>query len=214
MSRPKREPKALRPTFAVVADGKTEKWYLEMLRQNEPDIIIHFKPQIPNKKKIEDQCELVRSLSENAGYTKVFWIVDLDAIIEDSRQVAKAKETPLQEFSRNTKKFEEDNNVEVIVNNLCLEFWFLLHFEKTSKYFNRCDEAEKQLKKHFPDYEKTEKFFKKQDNDIYLRLKDKLPDALKNSEALGKFNSNDPERAMCEMELFFELMSSIGGKVL
>lgn len=41
----------------------------------------------------------------------------------------------------------------IIVNNPCLEFWLLLHFEATSKYFDTCEGAEKQLK----DYEKTQK---------------------------------------------------------
>ncbi|MBP9134766.1 MAG: RloB domain-containing protein [Saprospiraceae bacterium] len=51
---------------------------------------------------------------------------------------------------------ENYENVVVIVNNPCLEFWFLLHFEKTSKYFNTCSSAETQLKKYLPNYEKTQ----------------------------------------------------------
>lgn len=187
--------------FAIVADGETEVWYLQMLKRNEPSIRVDIRPRLSNKKKLKDQHELVNNLS--ADYSKVFWIIDLDAIIEDSKQVAKGSETPLQEFCRYVKKFKEDKKVEVIVNNPCLEFWFLLHFEKTSKYFSRCEKTISQLKNHLPDYEKSQKFFTKQDNDIYLRLKNKLPDALKNSTVLGKFNNDDPERAMCEMEIFF-----------
>lgn len=201
-----------RPTFAVVADGETEMWYLQMLKRNAPAIRIDIRPQISNKKKMEDQRQLVRDLAED--YTKVFWIVDLDAILGNSRQIKKGKETPLDKFCKYAKEFETSKTVEIIVNNPCLEFWFLLHFEKTSKCFSQCEKAVTQLKNHLPDYEKSQKFFTKQDNDIYLRLKDKLPDARKNSTALGKFNSNDPERAMCEMEIFFNSLDQQRGKVL
>ena len=212
MSRRHRKPKKPRTTFAVVADGETEMWYLQMLKRNEPAIHVDIRPRISSKKKLEDQCDYVRNLAED--YTKVFWMVDLDAIFEDSRQVPKGKETPLEKFIKYTREFETNKTVEVIVNNPCLEFWFLLHFEKTSKYFSRCEKTISQLKNHLPDYEKSQKFFTKQDNDIYLRLKDKLPDALKNSTVLGKFNSDDPERAMCEMEIFFNSLVQQRGKVL
>jgi hypothetical protein len=95
-------------------------------------------------------------------------------------------------------------NVSVIVNNPCLEFWFLLHFEKTSKYFDTCALAEDQLRNHLNDYEKTQKYYTKQGNDIYLKLRPWLNDAIKNSISLGGFNEKEPYKAMCEMGDFFE----------
>lgn len=37
-------------------------------------------------------------------------------------------------------------NAVVIVNNLCMEFWFLPYFEKTSKHFDSSSSAEKEQK--------------------------------------------------------------------
>jgi hypothetical protein len=91
----------------------------------------------------------------------------------------------------------------VVVNNPCLEFWFLLHFEKTSKYFDTCSVAEIQLKKYLKNYEKTQKFFTKQNDDIYSKLKPNFQTAIKNSLALGNFDDQDLKKAMCEMELLF-----------
>ena len=93
--------------------------------------------------------------------------------------------------------------MKVIVNNPCLEFWFLLHFIQTSKYYRRCSDVTRVLKKYLNGYEKTEKFFKKRDNDIYLRLKPYLQKAIQNAAAIDVFDSENPEKAICEMyELF------------
>ena len=79
-----------------------------------------------------------------------------------------------------------------------------MHFERTSKLFTDCNSAEKQLKKHLTDYEKTRKYFTKQDNDIYLKLKHKLSDAKVNSKNL-KFDKYNTNKAICEMNSLFEI---------
>lgn len=78
-----------------------------------------------------------------------------------------------------------------------------MHFEKTSKYFDNCTSAEKQLKRHLKDYEKSKKYYTKQDNDINLKLRPNLSTAIKNAVFLGSFNEENPKSAMCEMELFY-----------
>jgi hypothetical protein len=191
------------PSFALVVDGETEVWYLQMLKRNERDIRVSIKPEIPNKKSVEDQYNLVCDLS-GKEFTKVFWVIDLDTVIKEDNEGPKGKKSPLKTFEEyRTDLITNYPNVVVIVNNPCIEFWFLLHFEKTSKYFNNCSGAETQLKKHLKNYEKTQKFFTKQNDDIYLKLKTKLKVAIDNSLALGSFDNNNPKKAMCEMELLF-----------
>ncbi|SFC31051.1 RloB-like protein [Flexibacter flexilis DSM 6793] len=191
------------PSFAVVVDGDTEVWYLNMLKRNERNIRVSIKPEIPNGKSIRQQYDLVRELS-GKEFTKVFWIVDLDTIIKEENEAQKGRKSPIKIFQEYRNKLVKDfKNVVVIVNNPCLEFWFLLHFEATSKYFEKCAGAETQLKKHLTAYEKKERFFTKQDDDIYLKLQPHLQTAIKNAIALGNFSNDAPQRAMCEMELFF-----------
>lgn len=190
------------PNFAVVVDGDTEVWYFQMLKRNERTINVNIEPKIPQKKSLLEQFELVRFLTED--FTTVFWILDFDTIIKETREAKKGKETPLQEFVKYRNLLKSKNeNVVIIVNNPCLEFWILLHFEKTSKYFNNCASTEKQLKSHLKDYEKSKKYYTKQDNDIYLKLKPHLNTAIKNATFLGSFNEKEPNSAMSEMELFY-----------
>lgn len=117
----------------------------------------------------------------------------------------KGEVTQIQKLKRYLNDLENKyENVITILNNPCLEFWFLLHFEQTTKYFSKCSDAEKQLKKQLIDYEKTQKYFTKQDNDIYLKLKSKLSVALTNAQRTKRKNLDEIKLGVCEMNLFFE----------
>lgn len=204
MRRFKRKAPKINPSFVVVVDGKTEVWYLNMLKRNERKIRVSIKPEIPNKKSVEEQYNLVCDLSTKE-FTKVFWLVDLDTVIKEENEVPKGKKSPLKSFEEyRTDLTKNYKNVVVIVNNPCLEFWFLLHFKKTSKYFMYCSSVEAELKKHLKDYEKTQKYFTRQNDDIYFKLKPYLKTALQNAMALGTFDNENPQKAMCEMELLFQ----------
>lgn len=190
-------------SLAIVVDGDTEIWYLEMLKRNERNLRVTIKPEIPNRKSIEEQFNLVTDLSKNE-YTKVFWIVDLDTVIKESKESKVGTESPIQAFVKYHALLKKEyTNVITIVNNPCLEFWFLLHFEKTSKPFENCVTAEKQLKKYLKDYEKTQKYFTKQGNDIYLKLRPNLKVALENAKSLGLFNNEESMKTISEMQLFY-----------
>jgi hypothetical protein len=192
-----------KPTFAVVVDGECEVWYLQMLKRNERSIVVNIEPKIPQRKKLSEQFEMVIKLSED--YTKVFWIIDFDVIASETKNAKIRSKTALRSFLGYKKTIDKKHkNIVIVVNNPCLEFWFLLHFEATSRYFDSCESVEKPLKTHLKDYEKTQKYYTKQDNDIYLRLKPKLAEALKNAKVLKLFDGENPNKAMSEMQLFFE----------
>lgn len=189
--------------FAVVVDSETEYWYLQMLKRNEPNILFDIMPKFLQKKNVTQQYKLVTELSKKE-YDKVFWIIDLDILLKEERE---KKDTPssLQKFLNYWQQLSKQDKVVVIVNNPCLEYWFLLHFQKTNKVFTACADAEKQVSQHLQGYEKTEKFFKK-DNDIYKQLKPFLKTAKKNATALGSFQVNQYKKAMCEMPLLFNTL--------
>ena len=134
------------PAFAIVADGETEIWYLQMMKQNERQVRLTIKPELPKKKRIEDQCELVCKLAQGE-YDKVFWIVDLDQITKEQREATGGKKDPMRTFIECREKVlhgkKYAKRVRVIVNNPCLEFWFLLHYTHTDKSFGGYEELAK-----------------------------------------------------------------------
>ena len=174
-----------------------------MLKHNEPNFPFKIKPQILQKKNIDQQYKLVTELSEEE-YDKVFWIVDLDVLLKEERE-KKSNPSSLRKFLEYWGKLSKQKKIVVIVNNPCLEYWFLLHFQKTNKVFTACTNAEKEVSQHLKGYEKTEKFFKK-DNDIYKQLKPRLQTAINNATALGSFEVNQYKKAMCEMPLLFNTL--------
>ena len=194
------------PAFAIVADGETEIWYLQMMKQNERQMRLTIKPELPKKKRIEDQCALVCELAQRE-YDKVFWIVDLDQIKKEQREATGGKKDPMRTFIECREKVlhgkKYAKRVRVIVNNPCLEFWFLLHYTHTDKSFGGYEELAKALKKHMKDYNKSEGYFKQKNNDIYSKLKPYLNTAIKHSDLLGAFDPQAPSKAVSEMPQFF-----------
>jgi len=197
--------KPKKDAFAIIVDGHTEVWYFQMLKRNEPSLQVNIEPKIPQKKKLSEQYGKVLEYAED--FTKVFWIIDLDVLIAESKTAKKGTTSQIQELKKYLNELENEKykNVITIFNNPCLEFWFLLHFEPTTKYFPRCIDSEKQLKKHLTDYEKTQKYFTKHNNDIYLKLKSRLSTALNNAKNTKRSNLHKIEHAICEMNLFFEI---------
>jgi hypothetical protein len=193
-----------KPKFAFVVDGDCEFWYIQMLKRNERSINVDLKPEIPQRKKLFDQYKKVIELSKD--YDKVFWIIDFDVINSETRKVKKGVKTALQEFKEYYDVIKKEHkDVQTIINNPCLEYWILLHFEPTSKYFDNCEGATKQLKKHLMDYNKSQLYYTKQDNDIYLKLKPYLNKAISNAKKLEEFNFDNPHSGMSQMQFFFEI---------
>ena len=118
-----------KPKVAVVVDGETEGWYLAMLNRNEPNARFQIKPEIPQRKSLSDQYDKVLSLSDN--YDQVIWIIDMDVVLKENREAKKGQPKPLDEFLKYKKHLESITHVTVIINQPCIEFWLLLHFEYT-----------------------------------------------------------------------------------
>lgn len=164
MSRPTKQRK-LNNTIALIADGQTEQWYLECAKKHYREGTlkgISIAPKLPQKKQIDDLVSLAKE-KVTEGYKKVVLIVDFDEILANSNEFERFKN-----LTTTTEPWMAD--VMVVVNNPCLEYWFLLHFTNTKKFFNGFRELEKDLQRYLPDYSKKEGYYHSQSNDIYLKL--------------------------------------------
>lgn len=201
MSRKIKKRIKVRNTIALLVEGKTEKWYFDMLKRNERQLSFTIKPELPQKKKLKDQFEKVVELSNH--YDKVFWVVDFDVILKDNRE-SKSKVKPIDEYLKYKNKLEKNHsNVICIINNPCIEYWFLLHYMFTDRSFSSCEGSTVLLKKYLPAYDKSEKYFTKENNDIYLKLKPYLNTAIENAQKLNNTIDSTPCRGICQMDRFF-----------
>lgn len=206
MSRLRRGIGARRPTIAFVVEGKTEMWYLQMLKKNEErqhNVRINIKPEIPQKKRLKEQYELVCDLAKE--HKTVFWILDFDVVLKETSEHRKGGKKPLDEFLEYRERLQKKKyeNVRIVVNNPCFEYWFLLHYVRTQRRYRNCSGVIKELEKKLHGYEKTEKYFKNKSKDIYSRLKPHLKEAIDNAAAFGDFDFEEPKKAMCEMDELF-----------
>lgn len=200
----------LRKTYAFVGDGETELWYLQMLKKNEKSLTVTIKPELPQKKNIDDQFGYVLDLSKI--HDKVFWIVDTDVVIRETKLFKGPKDKSLaavlkQKYLQIQTDESLRGKVVFVANTPCLEYWILLHVVQTSRYYDTCEKVIGEIKKHEPlrDYAKSQKYYQ-QANDIYKRLKPYLSTAKVNAERTGAFDPDNLERGLSEMGKIFRIL--------
>ena len=175
-----------RPAVAVVVDGKDEKWYLAQAKEyycgQKPALrSVKLKPEMPQDKKVQELFEYAKGKLKEE-YTHVVLVMDFDgplnkpAEFEQFKKYCKyyllAKDNNLKSSEKKVYGWME--NLTLIINNPCLEYWFLLHFAKgnvTKFYPAYRPELEHDVKAlpGFDQYDKKEKYYN--DNpDIFLRL--------------------------------------------
>lgn len=157
-----------KPMIIITAEGKneTEAQYFDGFRTPDCPYIIKFH----KAGHLTDPTKLAESIRKRWDKEEAdvrtgdmaFVVVDLD------NKESKAEEIQQLEARNRVEKF--------IVSNPCFEVWYLLHYGFSTKSYINADAVIKELKKHYPEYEKT--------SDMYPLLKDKMGDAIINAERL------------------------------
>lgn len=194
--------------YCVIVDGETEIWYFQMMKQHETLHKVDVTPELPKKKKLREQYHIV--IAKSNDYDHVYWMLDFDVILKESKETPKGQTNKIVELEGYCKQLKEYDNITVLINNPCLEYWYLLHLNSTSKFFDHYDNGlEKELQKNtlLKDYEKTEGFYKKKNNDIYKKLKPYQNTAKVNAEKLGNFDFENCHNAKAEIYKFFEIIT-------
>lgn len=207
MSRPKnKRNRKGNVTVSIIVDGETEKWYLDLLKRYENISKLSIKPELPKKKKLLELFNYVKDCSHH--YDKVIWIVDFDTILKENKEQKKGKKSEIKKFIEYRDKLGKYDNVHVLVNSPCLEYWYLQHTEKsTNRFYDKCDNVIKQFKNTFlSDYEKSEKYYK-QNNDMYKKLKPFQKAAISNSKRIGRFDKNNTRKGLAEMYRLIDLLA-------
>jgi RloB-like protein len=167
-----RNRKPIKPTnkrIAVVGDGQTEKIYFDKLKEIEGLRNVSLKPDLPKNvgsyKGVFDKAESLYA----EGYDEVYCLIDMDKVLSDNT---------LAKYLTDKKKIEKKRII-VFESNPCIEFWFLLHFVRTTKPFSNCESVEKELQKYMPNYAKNQQYLVQ--SNIYKTLKPNLLNAFENA---------------------------------
>lgn len=177
---------AFRPpqkTIAILGEGETEYFYFTNLKASEK---LNFKVKPEKPKHSSDLYSFEKKIERliTDDFDKIYVVLDLDRIVTNEAETIK--------YSKLRKMFNK--KVIFIESMPCFEFWFLLHYQMTTRCFTCCKDTEKKLRKFIKDYEKTKLYFKK--IEIYQLLKSNLEDAIKNSKLVNKEKLKFPENIL------------------
>ena len=172
----------VRKSIAIIGEGLTEYRYVDDMRTTER-YRFSLVPGIPKHSDIDDIVNLAKE-RVYAGYDYVLCLIDMDVIEGNHDKM---------EHYRSLKK--DNPKIIFVESSPCTEYWFLMHYMPgpSSKEYADYDAVAQELKKHIPNYEKTEAFFNK--THIYRELKEKgdMVKAIELSRELDKLHATEPE---------------------
>ncbi len=207
MVKQKSKQRQTRKTFLILVEGETELWYLNKLKSHESETLtniqINIEPKLPIKKRLD--LLLTEAKRHSKTYYKVYVILDFDVILNEYSQSQDKNQTKLNiplDFLQEIQN-QKSKKIEILINNPCLEVWFLLHFIRTSRPFQNCDDVVNDFKNYLNDYAKSYNYYNKMHSDIYKRLRNKLSDAILNAETLGRFDVQNLNKTLAELYVLF-----------
>ena len=192
---------AVKKSIAIIGEGETEWWYFDTLR-----IACRYKfkvaPDFPQHSDIPHMAKLAEEYVKR-DTDHVVCLVDMDRLLRVPAEMATYQQL----------KKKSPSNVIWIETNPCTEFWFLLHFlpQLTSKHYETCEDVLPDLQHYMPGYEKTARYFKKNNLYKYLTENGDLQRAISYAEELTRLSEASPEDriAYSQMHLVFKLIKSM-----
>ncbi len=169
MARRKEKTRELRSeSIIIIGEGLTEQYYFQHIRS-----LYGYHYQIKphyfgNTSLPEMEAKIEKVLQDKLG--TVVCVFDSD--------VSEREEKAKQHLERLLHKYSKNKKV-IICNTLpSIEYWFLLHFCNTNRYFQDSKAVEKELRKFIRFYEKTAAFLSQEKWVADLCADNKLTDAL------------------------------------
>lgn len=151
MARGRKERELKRSRITVIGEGLTEKWYFEHLRSVK-GFRYDCKPRFFAQQSYSEMSKLIDLVIENGGIA----VCVCDA---DITRANPAEQIRLKELKQ---KFSNNDNVVICDSMPSIEFWFLIHYLNTSKYFNDSKEVIQVLRRWLPEYNKNGAMLEKQ----------------------------------------------------
>ena len=195
---------AVKKSIAIIGEGETEWWYFETLR-----VACRYKfkvaPDFPQHSDIPHMAKLAEDyVKRETDY--VACLVDMDRLIMVPAEMATYQKL----------KKKSSRNVIWIETNPCTEFWFLLHFlpQLSMKHYDSCEDVLPDLHDYMPGYEKTARYFRKNNLYKYLTEHSDLQRAIGYAKELSRLSEATPKDriAYSQMHRVFELIASMNAE--
>ena len=162
-----------RKTYVVLGDGQTEQYYLKHLRMLK-GYKYSIRPSLFSSITIETAGSIIDEYL-SGGCDQIIYFTDYDTIVNQNKNA---------EFEKLKGKYAETDEVLICETMPSIEFWFLLHFLKTTREFSNASEVETLLIKYLSGYSKGEAYLKNSKWVETLCANGKLSQAINNSTSI------------------------------
>ena len=133
----------LKGRIAVLGEGRTEQFYLKHLKGIK-GYSYAIRPSLFDSITIEDAGKTIQELLDDE-YALVVFFTDYDTVVNQQKQV---------EFNALKKIFLDNPNVIICESMPSIEFWFLLHFTKSTRNFENAKQVFTSWQRHMKNYDK------------------------------------------------------------
>lgn len=150
MARRIKERELKNPTITIIGEGATERYYFTHLKRLRGYNYICKPRNFTEQTFDEMQKQIDRVLADNGIAVCVF-----DADVTRTRPAEKIKYDDMR------RKYAKNPSVILCDSMPSIEFWFLLHYLNTNRYFATSDDVITVLRRFIPDFSKHQSFLSK-----------------------------------------------------
>lgn len=174
MARRIKERKLKNPTITIIGEGATERYYFTHLKRLCGYKYI-CKPRNFTEQTIDEmQRQIDRVLNDGGIAVCVF---DAD--------VTRTKPAERLKYERMYRKYSGNRTVILCDSMPSIEFWFLLHYLNTTRYFATSDEVISILRRFIPGFSKHQSFLSKETWVAAMLNEDRLGTAISTATAMA-----------------------------
>lgn len=181
--------------FVVLGDGQTEQYYLSHLKKLK-QYNFGIRPSLFCNLSLSQAEEIIDELI-SGDCDKVIYLTDYDTIVNQRQQ---------NEFKRFKNKYKDNDEVLICESLPSIEYWFLLHYQYTTRPFRDADEVFRELKRIIRGYSKEKVFLEKEKWVADMINNGKQETAMNNAERGFEEKENNPEN---ELFPFTKVQSAI-----
>ena len=174
MARKTQQRSLKQPEITIIGEGATERFYFTNRRRRK-GYRYTCKPRNFTEQSLgEIQKQVDRVLADRGIAVCVF-----DTDITRNNPTERAK------FEALCQKYKDRKDVIICDSMPSIEFWFLLHYLNTNKYFATANDVIDVLHKYIPDFSKQEKFLSREKWVADLLADHRLETAIQRAQAFG-----------------------------
>lgn len=174
MARRIKERKLKNPIITIIGEGATERYYFTHLKRLR-GYNYTCKPRNFTEQTFDEMQKQIDRVLEDDGIA----VCVFDADVTRTRPAEKV------EYENMCRKYSDNPSVILCDSMPSIEFWFLLHYLNTSRYFATSEDVIATLHRYIPNFSKHQSFLTKETWVSDLIAENRLATALSNAKSCG-----------------------------